>query len=385
MSNHQVAIRSWTSGNEPAINVGMEHTGLSRDALAEIGLRPVERSDESRYQEQMAQHHYLGSLPKIGETVWYVATWRDQWVAQLSLSAAALKCGVRDRWIGWDFRSQYGRLNLIANNSRFLILPEWHRPNVGSRVLSLLERRIGADWQSRFGHPLLLLETFVDLQRFHGGVYRAANWTELGLTQGYRRTKAGYSEEAGAPKRVFVRPLCRDPQRQLTHPDRERLQLTGAPKTMLTAEQMRSLPQCFTTITDPRRAQGRRHRLPVVLAIAAGAILCGMRGYKAISEWADALGQKARERFGCRRENGVYLVPSEFVIRDCLVRIESGALDRALAAWNQAWGAADAALAMDGKTMKNAVDETGAQTHIMSLVGHDSATCYAQKKSVACP
>ena len=104
---------------------------------------------------------------------------------------------------------------------------------------------------------------------------------------------------------------------------------------MLNAQQMRALPLCFTLIADPRRAQGRRHRLAVVLAIAAGAILCGMRGYKAISDWADALGQKARERFGCRRENGHYLVPSEFVIRDCLVRIEPGALDRALNAWNK--------------------------------------------------
>lgn len=258
-------------------------------------------------------------------------------------------------------------------------------PNVGSRVLSLLERRIGSDWQARFGHPLLLLETFVDPRRFHGGVYRAANWTELGLTQGYRRTRAGYSDAADAPKRVFVRPLCRDAQRQLTHPDRERHQLTGNAKTMLNAAQMRSLPLCFTEVADPRRKQGRRHRLPVVLALAAGAILCGMRGYKAIAQWADALGQQARERFGCRREDGVYLVPSEFVIRDCLVRIEAGALDRALAAWNQAWGVPDSALAMDGKTMKNAIDETGRQTHILSVVGHDTATCYAQKKSAACP
>ena len=104
---------------------------------------------------------------------------------------------------------------------------------------------------------------------------------------------------------------------------------------MLTAKQMRSLPDCFKNIPDPRRAQGRRHRLPVVLAIAAGAILCGMRGYSAIAQWANALGPKARARFGCRRVKGVYRVPSTFVIRDCLVRIEAGALDRALVAWNQ--------------------------------------------------
>ena len=237
-----------------------------------------------------------------------------------------------------------------------------------------------ADWQARFGHPLLLLETLVDPRRFHGGVYRAANWLELGLTQGYRRTRVGYSAEADAPKRVFVRPLCRDARVRLTHPDRERLQLTGAAKIMLNAEQMRSLPQCFTTLADPRRRQGRRHRLPAVLGLAAGATLCGMRGYKAISDWADALGQKARARFGCRRENGHYAVPSEFVIRDCLVRIDPGALDQALNAWDQAWGVHDDALAMDGKTMKNARDKAGHQTHIMSVVGHDSKRCYAQKK-----
>ena len=140
----------------------MELTEFTSEALTEILVRPVERGEELRYQEQMSQHHYLGALAKIGETAWYVAIWREQWVAQLSLSAAALKCGVRDRWIGWDFRSQYGRLNLIANNSRFLILPGWNRPNIGSRVLSLTEQRVAADWRTRFGHPLLLLETFVD-------------------------------------------------------------------------------------------------------------------------------------------------------------------------------------------------------------------------------
>ena len=105
---------------------------------------------------------------------------------------------------------------------------------------------------------------------------------------------------------------------------------------MLNAAQMRLLPQCFKSIPDPRRSQGRRHRLSTVLSISAGAILCGMRGYKAISNWADALRPQARERFDCRRENGSYVVPSESVIRDCLVRIEPGMLDAGLNAWNQA-------------------------------------------------
>jgi GNAT superfamily N-acetyltransferase len=363
----------------------MESAEFTSETLAELKVRPVERSEEARYQEQMARHHYLGGLPKIGEAVWYVATWHDEWVAQLSISAAALKCGVRDRWIGWDFRSQYGRLKLIANNSRFLILPDWHRPNVGSRVLSLTERRVAADWQARYGHPLLLLETFVDPRRFHGGVYRAANWIELGLTQGYRRTPDGYSAEVGAPKRVFVRPLCRNPQARLTHPDRAHLQLTGAPKIMLTAEQMRTLPDFFNDIPDPRRAQGRRHRLPVVLGIAAGASLCGMRGYKAIAGWAKDLGTKARERFGCRRENGRYLIPSESIIRDVLIRVDPVRLDQALQQWNAAFGKDDQSLAIDGKTMCNAIDDQGQQAHIMSAVGHETALCYTQKKSALCP
>jgi hypothetical protein len=362
----------------------MELANVRNETLSGIQVRPVERGEEARYQEQMARHHYLGELAKIGETVWYVATWQEEWVAQLSISAAALKCGVRDRWIGWDFRSQYGRLKLIANNSRFLILPDWHRPNVGSRVLSLTERRVAGDWQTRFGHPLLLLETFVDPRRFHGGVYRAANWIELGLTQGYRRTRDGYSADANAPKRVFVRPLCRDPQARLTDPDRTHLQLTGDAKIMLTADQMRCLPDFFNDIPDPRRAQGRRHRLPVVLGIAAGAVLCGMRGYQAIAGWADDLGAKARERFGCRREQGRYLVPSESIIRDVLIRVDPTLLDRALQQWNAAFGQEDQSLAIDGKTMCNAINADGQQTHIMSAVGHETALCYTQKKSVPC-
>jgi len=162
----------------------------------------------------MALHHYLGGLSKIGETLWYAVIWGEQWVALLSISAAALKCGVRDRWFGWNFTFQYGRLKLVANNSRFLILPEWHHPNVVSRVLSLMQRRLVSDWRARFGHPVRLLETFVDPERFYGDVCRATNSTELGLTQGNRRTRAGYSEQHQAPKWVFADTIRSNPHKK---------------------------------------------------------------------------------------------------------------------------------------------------------------------------
>jgi hypothetical protein len=105
-----------------------------------------------------------------------------------------------------------------------------------------------------------------------------------------------------------------------------------------------------------------------------------MRGYKAIADWAQSLGQKARERFGCRHEQGRYVVPSESIIRNVLIRVEPAQLDRALQRWNEAYAGKDESLAIDGKTMCNALDEQGWQTHVLSVVGHETKTCHTQKK-----
>ena len=123
--------------------------------LQALQVRLVRPDEAERYQALMQAYHYLGSLAKIGENLWYVATYLGEWVALLSFSSAALKCGVRDRWIGWNFRHQYSRLNLMTNNSRFLILPEWHYPNMAPITLSLCLKRLSSDWLAYFGHPLL--------------------------------------------------------------------------------------------------------------------------------------------------------------------------------------------------------------------------------------
>ena len=183
-------------------------------------------------------------MPKIGETLWYVAHVDGTWLALAVFSAPALKCRARDSWVGWDFRYQYGRLHLVSNNSRLLILPGHHYRNLGSRFLGLCARRIVGDWPARFGHPLLLLETFVDPARFQGTVYRAANWQAVGHSRGFRRGGAGYCE-LSTPKRVFLYPLARNVGQQLSGAALDPTLRKGAPKIMLSADHIRSLPDVF--------------------------------------------------------------------------------------------------------------------------------------------
>ena len=225
-----------------------------------------------------------------------------------------------------------------------------------------------------------MLEAFVDPVRFHGTVYRAANWVEAGRTRGFGRDGNGYNEHA-RPKLVFLHPLSRTARARLRAAHLNPRLQHGVPKMMLIAARMRSLPAFFQSIDDPRRRQGRRHALPTVLALAAAATLCGMRGYKAISEWVENLGPKALQRFRVRRRDGQYRAPSLSAIRSLLVRVNPAQLDAALRTWHEAHGGGDSALAIDGKTIRGAIDADGNQTHVLGIVGHGSKAFWGQKKS----
>ncbi len=193
--------------------------------------------------------------------------------------------------------SEYDRLHLIANNSRFLILPEYHYPNLASRILSLCERRIVHDWQTRFGYPLLLLETFVDPRYFQSTIYRAANWVSVGKTCGFRRVRQGTGQGYSTP----VRPLTTQAQWLLSQSILNPIYRYGAPKIMLTADQMRVIPDYFAEIPDPRRKQGQRHSLASILAIATGVILCGMVSKDSVATTINKLARNVRLVFDCQR------------------------------------------------------------------------------------
>jgi hypothetical protein len=237
---------------------------------------------------------------------------------------------------------------------------------------------LSADWQVRFGHPLWLLEAFVD-PRFHGTCYRAANWLPVSESCGSRRTRAGYSNRPHTPKRLFVPALLADARARLYALDLDPRYHQGAPSMPLTADHMRSLPDYCAGVPDPGRGQRRRHPLPAALAMAAGAVLCGARGYKAIAAWAADLSQQARARFRCRYRNGRCEEPRRIRFRDLLISIPPEHLDRALRGWNAQMAGADEGLALDGTTMRSAIDERGRQTHILGAVGNQSQTCYTQK------
>jgi len=356
---------------------------LSEEEKIEVDgilVLPVAPKEEDRFCTLMERHHYLGALPKIGESIWYVASYGEQWIALLCFSAAALKCSARDQWIGWGYRHQYDRLHLLANNSRFLILPQWHRPNLATRILSLCRKRLSSDWQARYGHPLLLLETFVDPERYAGTIYKADNWHMAGLTRGFRRTVGGYTPREHRPKMIFLHPLRSNARMLLSQPFLGDPWRHGRSRIMLTAQDMRDLPAFFRDIPDPRRGQGLRHSLATTLSIAAAATLCGQRGYSDISDWAQSLTQRMRSYFRCRKEDGKYVVPSTYVIRDLLIRVDPGELDRAIQCWNAQHAPKDKSLAIDGKTMRGAISRDGDRTHIMSVIGHDSGQCFTQKK-----
>ena len=140
---------------------------------------------------------------------------QGHWLALLLFSAAAKHLKHRDQWIGWTRAQCDRRLSLAVNNSRFLILPQAHRSNLGSRVLRLTLDRLSADWLARYGQPVLVVRAFVDLEQFNGTVCTAQGWQEVGRTDGWGRCRRDFCVQHDEPKRLFVREVAKNPRRSL--------------------------------------------------------------------------------------------------------------------------------------------------------------------------
>ena len=191
---------------EPAEPIVCALADLQPLSVEEVSGQPTERA---WIRGALAQFHYLGFGGAVGQNVQYLV--RDglhRPVACAVFGAAAWKCQDRDRFIGWSAEQRQSNLGLIANNSRFLILPWVTVPHLGSWILGQVAGRIARDWQAKYGHRVVLLETFVERERFRGTVYRAANWQSVGVTTGRTRQDRHTCIQV-AIKDIYVHPLCR--------------------------------------------------------------------------------------------------------------------------------------------------------------------------------
>lgn len=201
-------LRPATYGHHPDIEREvLEPLEIPEFTLAHLQVEPVIQKRDSRlWNAYIQRHHYLGHQLMPGAQLRYFARAENQIVAALSFGASAWKIAPRDHHIGWSVEQRRKNLHLVVNNARFLILPWIHRKNLASKILSLISRRIADDWQARYSYRPVLLETFVEDQRFRGTCYKAANWQCLGKTQG-RGKLDRYNRYAVPIKSIWIYPL----------------------------------------------------------------------------------------------------------------------------------------------------------------------------------
>jgi len=358
---------------------------LESDILKRVTVRLIRDREQNHCDELLEQKHYLASARMVGRTLRYVAELDGQWVAVIYFSAAALHVKAREKWIGWTPRQRARRLGFIANNSRYLILPARESlPNLASRVLGLVLRRLSADWEAAWGQPLLAVESFVDESRYRGTCYRACGFEAVGLTKGYSRSARDYYQEHGQPKQLYLkelRPGARALLRRGRLPEalaRHEEKVSGP--CPFRAAELGSLFEQFRLLGDKRRGHGLRHRQPCVLACAAMAVLMGAGGYKSIEDTCQKFTQRQLKALGCRRNRqGLYVAPSDSTFLRVLRHLDVGLFDRIVGRWlgEQELSAVER-LAIDGKTLRGSGRTDGQPLQLLSVVTHRLRLTLAQ-------
>ena len=193
-----------------------EPLGGSVADYSDVTISLIKRGDDYLWNYLLHHYHYLGIPGLVGEHLRYLVYVGDQVVACLAWASAAWKVKSRDQFINWTEGTKRKNLHLVANNSRFLVLPWIQLKHLASKVLALNLKRLSNDWHKVYNHSLFLAETFVDLSRFKGTCYKASNWQYVGQTSGNAKKGNSYWYH-GQKKAVYLYPLHRHFRRLLTN------------------------------------------------------------------------------------------------------------------------------------------------------------------------
>jgi len=333
------------------------------DVLNQVRLRLITPLEQARWDELVTEYHYLKNAELVGERLCYVAEYQGQWLALLGWSAAAYHIRARDEWIGWNDNQRRARLSLVACNARFCLLTAPGQfSNLASRVLALNQARLSADWLAAYGHPILLVESFVDAQLFRGTAYKAAAWQLLGQSAGFKRVAADFYEAHDQPKQLYARELVKHAARQL----RQRqlpVPLRGyehriEPACLLPGDDLGSLWQVLhRQVSDSRNIKGLRHRQATVLTITFAYLLAGGQGgHRAVAAFARDLSptQRAAVRCWFNAKTRTYETPTENCFYRVLKAVPVAEFQAALWQWQCArHGSADGSVVvLDGKALR---------------------------------
>jgi len=305
--------------------------------LSSVTVRLIAPNEQPVYDALLDEQHYLKSGPLVGEQLRYVAECDGQWVALLSWSAGSYHLADRDQWIGWSDEQRHRRLPFVVNNSRFLIPRGIDCPNLASRVMKLCLQRLPSDWESKYAHGVLVVESFVDPQLFRGTAYQASGWTRLGQTRGYSRVRREYYTEHNTPKHLYVKALRKGACRllgseRMPEPWRNH-ELKPKVRCRTHASELKTVREHFEAVTDYRTGANWRYSLSGLLTLVFCATLSGVsRGQRDLAEYAEDLSQGQLRALGFRRnrKKGRIPCPKETTFFRLLSKIDPGELQDAL-------------------------------------------------------
>ena len=335
-----------------------------QEVLDQFQIRLLSKdADIERFDSLIIEHHYLKSATLVGEHLRYVATYRGEWLALMAFSAGSFNLRYREQFIGWSLEQRRRRLGLVVNNSRFLVLPECHYPNLPSRLLKLVLNRLSEDWQQRWGHPVALVETFVNPEFFRGTTYKVSGWSELGPTSGFGRCAQDFYEAHDQPKQLWVKELVKGAC--------QKLRAAVLPAQWAVVEQQ-STPRCNTKVKEIESLISQLNELPefrthkglfypiagmmalIVLATFAGVV----RGQRDLAAFARTLSQGQLRAMGFRRNPKTRRIrcPKETAFFRVLQAVDEDLLESILLRWQEKvlGPLKDDVIAIDGKVLRHA-------------------------------
>lgn len=341
--------------------------------------------DREYANDLLSRHHPLAARKAIGKRLCYMAKYRGEVVAVLLFDNAVARNKMREDKIGWDKDLAEKRRKHVANNTRYLILPEYcGQANLASKVLSLSTERVSRDWFKQYGVPLLALETYVDPEHNdnNGACYTAAGWENLGYSSGYQAPET----ERTHSKWYFLKPLHADSYSVLRSPFEHTL-LTGAKGVTgesnnnfvfnWTEVKLRDLQEHLASIKDPRKKHGKVYPFAALLTLCQAAVFSGYTQYRQIADWISKLPPEIRVKFGIRADR----MPTESTIGKFLSRINPEELEKCQSAWikkNHKKAFDSKVVSLDGKNLRGTSSIAQEQIAFLNVFANDTKVLIAQ-------